>query len=54
MRCGHLSSGEAAVVGGDDLFGTHPPAEWALTGEKVRTLSKKDKLPFVFLPESPQ
>ena len=27
MRCGWPNSGEAAVVGGDDLFGCFPPAE---------------------------
>ena len=32
MHCGRLYYGEAAVVGGDDLFGCFPPAERLLPG----------------------
>jgi hypothetical protein len=34
MHGGWLNSGEAAVVGGDDLFGGFPPARKPLTGGK--------------------
>ena len=34
MHGGWLNSGEAAVVGGDDLFGGFPPAGKPLTGGK--------------------
>ena len=48
MSCGRLSSGEAAVVGGDDLFGTPPPAVGVLTGEKDNMLFKERQSCFRF------
>jgi len=34
MHCGRLYFGEAAVVGGDDLFGSFPPVGMLLPGGK--------------------
>ena len=39
MRCGRLKYGEAAVVGGADLFGCSPPAENLLVVRKCQVSS---------------
>ena len=48
MHGGWLNSGEAAVVGGDDLFGGFPPAGKPLTGGK--SLREKNVVPASSVP----
>ena len=46
----HPNSGEAAVIGGNNLFGRFPPAEHPLTGGK--SLSEKSVVPANSVPAS--
>ena len=48
MHGGWLNFGEAAVVGGDDLFGCPPPARRPLTGGK--SLREKNVVPASSVP----
>ena len=46
----HPNSGEAAVIGGNNLFGRFPPAEHPLTGGKP--LPEKSVVPAISVPAS--
>jgi hypothetical protein len=51
MFFGGPNSGEAAVVGGDDLFGCSPPAEHPLTGAVPSGKGISSDQPLLFVKE---